>query len=230
MKKAFTMLELVFVIVVVGILSYFAASGFQRNPLREAADQVVSHIRYTQHLAMEDDRFFDPKITSPNYWPESQWQISFSKNDNFADNMPAYLIFRDLDNDGIVDISANPLHDEIAKDPANSSNYLTGGVTGYSSLDIRTNSFKGTEALNLGKKYGITDFNLTSTCSSGTKIAFDYLGRPIRGPLTTFNSTPYPTGRLIVNDCNITLISSTRNITITIQPETGYTYISSQNY
>lgn len=230
MKKAFTMLELVFVIVVVGILSYIAASSFQRNPLREAADQLVSHIRYTQHLAMQDDRFMDPKIVSPNNWSESQWQISFSKNDNFANNMPAYLIFRDLDNDGTVDISNNPLRDEIARDPLDTSNYLTGGVTGYSALDIRTNTFRGTPSLNLGKEYGITDFNLTSTCSSGTKIAFDYLGRPIRGPLTSFNSTPYPIGRLVINDCNITLISNTRNITITIKPETGYTFISSQNY
>ena len=70
MKKAFTMLELVFVIVIVGILSYFVSSSFQRNPLREAADQVVSHIRYTQHLAMIDDKF-DPNDarfkSNPNY-------------------------------------------------------------------------------------------------------------------------------------------------------------------
>ena len=57
LRQAFTMLELVFVIVVVGILSYFVASSFQRNTVVEAADQITSHIRYTQHLAMSDSKF-----------------------------------------------------------------------------------------------------------------------------------------------------------------------------
>ncbi len=55
--RAFTMLELIFVIVVVGILSFMAASSFQRNTVQEATDQLLSHIRYTQHLAMMDDKF-----------------------------------------------------------------------------------------------------------------------------------------------------------------------------
>lgn len=229
MKKAFTMIELVFVIVVVGILSSVAISSFQRNTLQEAADQLVSHIRYTQHLAMMDDRFNDQTIAIPDNWPESRWQISFSSSDANADNKPAYLIFRDLDNDGTVDISSNPLRDEIAKDPLNQQNYLTGGLTGYSTLNINSNSFIGSKSLNLGIKYGITRVSLTSTCSSGTKIAFDYMGRPIRGPLTSFNSNPYPAGRMIVSDCNITLESGAKNTVITIKPETGYTYISSNN-
>ena len=50
MKHAFTMIELVFVIVIAGILSAMIASSFDGNNLRQAADQIVSHIRYTQHL------------------------------------------------------------------------------------------------------------------------------------------------------------------------------------
>ena len=57
MKKAFTMLELVFVIVIIGILAVVAMPSFQRDTLQEAGNQIISHIRYTQHLAMMDDKF-----------------------------------------------------------------------------------------------------------------------------------------------------------------------------
>lgn len=79
-KKAFTMLELVFVIVIIGILSFMAASSFQRNTVIEAADQVVSHIRYTQHLAMMDDKF------TPNEanWFRGRWRIAFDANNSYA--------------------------------------------------------------------------------------------------------------------------------------------------
>ena len=90
MKKAFTMLELIFVIVIVGILSFIAASSFQRNTLREAADQLVSHIRYTQHLAMMDDKF-DP---NDNDWYLGRWQIVFANNSGSGDRW-AYTIFSD---------------------------------------------------------------------------------------------------------------------------------------
>ncbi|AHJ13583.1 prepilin-type N-terminal cleavage/methylation domain-containing protein [Sulfurospirillum multivorans] len=223
MKKAFTMLELVFVIVVVGILSYFAASSFQRNPLREAADQLVSHIRYTQHLAMQDDRFNDPSIPDSQYWYRTRWQIVFSTNDATANRQPSYSIFRNLDYDTAVDRS------ELAKNPLSPEKYLTGGIPGYTNLDITNDSlFAGTKELNLGTKYGITGLAWTNNCSSGSKIGFDYLGRPLQGPIRSYDSS-YPSGKIISTDCNITLSYNQQNIVITIKPETGYTYISSQN-
>ncbi|MCF6310454.1 MAG: type II secretion system GspH family protein, partial [Sulfurimonas sp.] len=57
MKKAFTMLELVMVIVVIGILAAVMLPRVASDRLAEAATQVISHIRYTQHLAMVDDQF-----------------------------------------------------------------------------------------------------------------------------------------------------------------------------
>ena len=57
MKKAFTMLELVFVIVVIGILAAAIIPSTRTNPAQEAAIQLLSDIRYTQHLAMIDDKY-----------------------------------------------------------------------------------------------------------------------------------------------------------------------------
>ncbi|MDD7600119.1 MAG: type II secretion system protein, partial [Campylobacter sp.] len=57
MKKAFTLIELVFVIVVLGILTFALWPTKQPTQAFEAARQIVAHIRYTQHLALNDDKF-----------------------------------------------------------------------------------------------------------------------------------------------------------------------------
>jgi len=76
MKNAFTMLELIFVIVVVGILAAVIIPNTKSSPEREAAIQLVSHIRYTQHLAMVDDKF----DASDASWYKNRWQIVFNGN------------------------------------------------------------------------------------------------------------------------------------------------------
>jgi len=76
MKKAFTLLELVFVIVVIGILSAIIIPSTRTNPVREASTQLVSHIRYAQHLAMVDDKY-DATNTS---WYKNRWQVVFENN------------------------------------------------------------------------------------------------------------------------------------------------------
>ena len=76
MKKAFTMLELVFVIVVIGILAAAIIPSTRTNPAQEAAIQLLSHIRYTQHLAMMDDKYDATNAT----WFQERWQIVFAGN------------------------------------------------------------------------------------------------------------------------------------------------------
>ncbi|MBA3026038.1 MAG: prepilin-type N-terminal cleavage/methylation domain-containing protein [Sulfurimonas sp.] len=73
MKKAFTMLELVFVIVVIGILAAVIIPNTRTNPVAEAAVRLISNIRYTQHLAMLNDKYG----TSAT-WYRNRWQIVFS--------------------------------------------------------------------------------------------------------------------------------------------------------
>jgi prepilin-type N-terminal cleavage/methylation domain-containing protein len=215
MKKAFTMMELVFVIVVVGILSAMIAPNFQRNTLREAADQLISHIRYTQHLAMMDDKYDENNAI----WYKERWQLRFSKNVD-TEQVWAYTIFSDTSNhDG------NPnINDIIARNPINQNQYLSGGFSGVISLtDPRRD-----KAMAVGEKYGILDIQFLSGCATANRIAFDYLGRPIQGDLNTSISV-YQIARLMTRQCQIALCLNNpcddRNITIAVEPETGYAHI-----
>ena len=214
MKKAFTMLELVFVIVVIGILSYMVASNFSRNSLQEAADQLVSHIRYTQHLAMMDDKFDMNDVT----WYQERWQIVFNSDANTY-NQWAYTIF----SDGNKNANPNLTLNEVAINPLDPRKYLTGGYSGI----IMSDGVGATSEMNLGMKYGIAVIALNAACRFGgsLRISFDYLGRPLKGVPSGFTAV-YQSNRKITTQCQITLTDDNgNNIIIGIEPETGYTHI-----
>ena len=213
MKRAFTMLELIFVIVVVGILSFVAASSFQRNTLREAADQLVSHIRYTQHLAMMNDKF-DPSDAT---WYRTRWQIVFNSDANTY-NQWAYTIFADGNKNANPNLTLN----EVAINPIDRNKFLTGGYTGI----ILSDGVGATREMNLGMTYGVTNITFSTSCqfSGSRRLSFDYLGRPLKGVPSGFTAT-YQANRRITQLCQITLTNGIDNIVIAIEPETGYTHI-----
>ena len=72
-KKAFTMIELVFVIVVLGILAALALPRMDRDLRQEAKDNLLSDICYTQHLALTDNK---TNPADPN-WQSKLWKITF---------------------------------------------------------------------------------------------------------------------------------------------------------
>ena len=78
MKKAFTMIELVFVIVVIGILAAVIIPNTRTNPAQEGAIDLLSKIKYTQHLAMVDDKY----DASNNTWYKNRWQIKLDATNN----------------------------------------------------------------------------------------------------------------------------------------------------
>ncbi len=229
MKKSFTLLELVFVVVVIGILSAIIIPSTRSDNLREAAIQVVSHIRYTQHLAMIDDKF----DTNPaSKWYKKRWQIQFA-NTVGSGNSWSYMIY----SDSLGDSTGTPDVNEHAKNPLNPAKFLTGG---YSAGNIAYDDSMGrdTAELNLGKKYSITDVDFSAGCeiaSSRQRIFFDYLGRPFYGS-PHLQTKPYHNEtnvKKLNSDCKILLCThfpctsatSNEKVTIVIEPETGYAYI-----
>ena len=214
MKKAFTMIELVLVIIIVGIISATIVPQIGKTSLDRCAQQVLHHIRYTQHLAMMDNKF-DP---NDQYWYRSRWQLDFRDPSGKA----FYTIYQDLNRNGSASTHASK--DEIAKNPLNPKQLLTA---------LSTSGAVNTKEMNLKEKYGITAITFSSSCSyyGSQRISFDYLGRPLYGNPTAldakYNDNFGSTGvRLIQNKCTITLTDTDNNSRkIVIMPETGYSYI-----
>jgi len=197
MKKAFTLLELIFVIVAIGIISAVAFPSMDDGKLQKAADQVVSHIRYTQHLAMVDDKF---DVNDP-LWFRENWQIQFEEGPSEV----GYMVYSDLNHAG------NANNNEFARDP----------------LTQRKIS-QATGVADLGGKYGITNIEFSNNCrgsGTGRELSFDFLGRPYTHITAATPLAANIHQHLLRGDCNITLTNSEGNITIGIEPETGYARI-----
>ncbi|WP_456449057.1 pilus assembly FimT family protein [Hydrogenimonas sp.] len=207
MKKAFTLLELIAVIVIVAILSLVLIPRFGDSKLREAADQIIAHIRYTQHLAMMDDRYNPEDPT----WYYERWRINF-RDCAGASTDKYYVVYRDLNHGGA---SAAPGRDESAVNP-HDKKFL------YNSGSCEKNMIDSSEVL-IGLKYGITDVGFHGGCTRHY-LAFDKLGRPYGGTYGT-NSVD----GLLMADCNITFDGRDGNFTVTVKKETGYVYLSDIN-
>jgi len=230
MKKAFTMLELIFVIVVIGILTSVIIPRTQTNSLEQAANQVIEHIRYTQHLAMIDDKY-DANSKDKFIWYRQRWEMAFST----ANSSISYFIFSDSQSNANPDAS-NKNDIEVAKDPLNKNLYLIG--TEYQSFYIDS-SDRINKKLNLKTTYGINYIKVSGGSSSTSKrILFDYLGRPYQGTTKSTSSTLInsPQDKIMNNDMYIKLCidkcigiaskkSNNKEILIKIEKETGYSYI-----
>ena len=220
MKKAFTMLELVVVIVVIGIIAAAALPRINDDHIAEAADQVMSHIRYTQHLAMQDSKF-DP--TDAN-WFRKRWSITFTRA-SFCKggNEWRYSVYHD---DGNTTGNLNSVN-EVARDPLDPNRFMSSGWAGIANADCANVSNK----YNLTTNFGITNVQFRGVCGQAglQTLSFDEFGRPMRSV-----STPGGGGaargydRLVYNgqNCQIVLSTAKRTATITVTPETGFLQVA----
>jgi len=198
------MIELVFVVVVIGIITAVMLPRIDRDNVYEAAQQVVSHIKYTQHLAMIDNKYDAADINIPNPgdgWFQEMWQIRFQDCNGATEH--AYSIFSDRDHDAAIDAS------EVALDPLSRKRIDATACVASDAQDPN---------VVLSNKYNIETVTLAGPCFAANKyIAFDHLGRPhvnVTNPVNVAQAA-----------CTIYLESNDVNATIIVEPETGYTYI-----
>ena len=223
-KRAFTMIELIFVIVVVGILAAIMIPKLNRNASREAANQILTHIRYTQHLAMQDDKYL--QSVDEKLWFKMRWGITFNETslkecsiDKPGVKTWKYSVFFDKSVNGNIN-SEN----EVANDIYKSGKLLSGGWS--SGIVTEAICKKWNKELNLGKRFGITSVDFKDGCSGMQTIIFDEMGRPMRVASTTSGGAKRPYDRLLKKDCSITITDKRGNqTTITIEKESGFTSI-----
>lgn len=223
-KRAFTMIELIFVIVVVGILAAIMIPKLNRNASREAANQILTHIRYTQHLAMQDDKYENFVSDNPVRWYRMRWGVAFNNTslqkcsiDKPGVNTWKYSVFFDKSLNGNINSES-----EVANDIYKSGKLLSGGWSGISTDACK----KINKELNLGKRFGITLVDFKDGCSGMQTIIFDEMGRPMRVASTTSGGAKRPYDRLLKKDCSITITDKRGNqTTITIEKESGFASI-----
>jgi len=202
-KSAFTIMELTAIIVVLGILAMVAMPRLQRDLRQELKDNILSAIRYTQHLALTDDKCnpYDAK------WQMRLWKISFSTS-KISNRAFFYTISSDINQNGYV--SKN----ESAIDPSN-------GKYMYNSNANTTIDRDESSTIFIGKRFGVNKIDFSGGCSSVHHIAFDHYGRAYSG----VNKAKNLFAKYMKFDCLITIYFADTNIEplkITIQKESGY--------
>lgn len=175
MKKAFTLVELVFVVVVIGILAFALWPTKQPTQALEAARQIVAHIRYTQHLALNDDKFATHTDTGGTDsiaidWYKRLWRITFSNLTADKDCKIGgwrYAVYQNIAGDLLSDKGQPNGTIEAARNPAQAGKVLSAC---YSGLSTNTS-----DELNLSQTYKIENIDFSGFGTQG--IIFDELGR-----------------------------------------------------
>jgi len=217
--KAFTLIELVFVIVVLGILAALAIPRMDRDIRQEAADNILSAIRYAKHMALLDD-VTDPRNAN---WQRAFWRFGV-RTCLAVEGDVFYYVGSDEDREGNID---NP---EAAIDPLNGKRML--GTAGTSCASGVNNG--ASPNIFISHKYGIKNTNMFTNCGGGDAdasryVGFDHMGRPHTG--FSGSSTPNYSS-ILTSDCDLTFKfedTSIPDLVIRIEKGTGHAYIVGQN-
>ena len=200
-RNAFNMLELVFLIVVVGVLAAVTIPRMERDNLYEMGEQVASHIKYTQHLAMSESTYRD----NLGSWYRARWHISFV-------NGPCGLYYRIGSDRDMNTVNGMFTDTESARDPLSGELIYNNNIP----CDYHDGWFGG---VLLTKKYNIV--SMVSSCNTQT-IAFDHIGRPYMGVGGATSLTD-----LMRRDCDYTFTDAQgKQLKITVTAETGHAFIT----
>jgi prepilin-type N-terminal cleavage/methylation domain-containing protein len=112
MKKGFSLLELIFVISVVGIIVSLSIQKNNLSKIKLAKNQILLHLKYTRYIAMVDNKY-DYKDSE---WYKKRWSLKFLNCQSTIGGF-YYVIYNDLDSNGAIK------KEETLKDPL-TGNYI----------------------------------------------------------------------------------------------------------
>jgi len=204
-RLAFTMIELVMAIVVLGILAAVAIPKLDNDIRVGARDNIYSALQYTRQLALVDNK------TNPtdDEWQQELWAIRFSSD---GDGGFTYSIFSNSDHGLNVDL------EESAIDPANGK-YL------FARAGRSTPEDDESPSVFLGQEFGINEVDFVGGCRGTQTLAFDHLGRPHVGGIFTKQDLY---SQVMTTDCTITIgfeDEDIEDLTFIVSKETGFVRI-----
>jgi prepilin-type N-terminal cleavage/methylation domain-containing protein len=210
-RSAFTIIELIFVIVVLGILASLAMERVDRDLKQEASETILSHIRLAQQLALRDNKH---RLDNNGLWQRAYWRFEYGKckNTTNLDGTAAY--YYRVGAATTLDKAFNK--NESAINPVDGK-YL---YTINSCDDLKKDE---SPTILISKKFGINKIEKYGGCNKVQHIAFDYLGRP-HHQIGSYGSADF--SKIMVNDCRLKFKMATGDsFTIIIESETGHAYI-----
>ncbi|RDU65160.1 Tfp pilus assembly protein FimT/FimU [Helicobacter sp. MIT 14-3879] len=192
MRKAFSMIELIFVMVIISIMAVTAIWYLPRTELKQATEYLINNLKYTKTLAQLDDRYYtmsdnipdkkdQAKISSQiQNWKSGLWQLQFHRGNGNTSASNSYTIYADQAKNGNTnDFDGIPNSgDLIARDPINKA-----CLSGYSLSNLQECENNFAKEVKLQETYQTTIANIISIdCqynpSQSFAIHFDGTGIP----------------------------------------------------
>ncbi|MEA2019054.1 MAG: type II secretion system protein [Campylobacterota bacterium] len=198
LKKSFSLLELIFVIVLIAIISSSIISKNEISKLQIATDKIVLYLNYARYIAFIDNKF----DINDAEWERKRWTLKFQNCSDTNDGM-YYIVYSDMSGG-----TAAFKKDECMKDPL-SQKYL------YSGYDCEPSSNESKNIL-LTKEFGVEKVEIScNTTSTIGQISFGNDGKIYSQLGTNIKE--------INEQCLITLYDINDDYTtIAIEPKTGY--------
>lgn len=203
MKKSFSILEIIFVIVLISIaLSFIKSKNKDFSKLEQASEKIILYLNYTRYTAHIDNKY----DIEDNEWFKKIWTLKFQNCSKDEDGL-YYVVYSD-ESGG----TAHFKKDECLKDPLNNK-YL------YSNYDCQASQDESKYVL-LTKEFGVKKVDIScNTTSTIGQISFGYDGKVY----SSLGDAP----KEITQKCIITLFDNDGNSKkIFIEPKTGYIYTS----
>ena len=197
-KKSFSLIELIFVIAIVAIISSIIIPKTNISKLNLAADKIILYLNYTRYISHIDNKY----DVEDNEWKKKRWTLKFQRCSSSVGGL-YYVIYSDASGG-----TAHFKKSETLKDPL-SNKYL------YSSSGCQTR-YDESKYILLTKEYGVTKVDVScNTTDAIGQISFGYDGKIY----SQLGKTP----KEILKRCEIKLYDDKQNFeTITIEPKTGF--------
>lgn len=229
MRAAFSALELVIAIAILGVFASFAMPS-SAHTLHQAAQITLAYIRYTQHLALNDSLvFLTPKQTisltslHPSIDPhklldssKNFWQIQFHQSGIYTLN--SFSVFFDTPRfSPTTDRDNQPQPGDLIAINGKNKRCLSG----YSNVNISIECRNNSEILvRLYESFGVESISLSTepACQElwTFRVGFDRFGKPFCAK----------NARALQAPMQITLKKGVHTKHICILPHSGYAYIA----